>query len=107
VRWPRYQRLIKAEPTLLFFRGEFLEDAMRRQRVTEAEVLAAMRQQGFGQPSEVDAVVFETEGSLSVLKDHAGSAEALKRLGVSTRHRSGRRLAADRYDGREPGDDSS
>lgn len=82
VRWPWYQHLIKAQPTLLFFRGEYLRDAMRRQRVTEAEILAAMRQQGVSRPDAVQAVVIETEGSLSILSDHADSCEALAKFGV-------------------------
>lgn len=82
VRWPSYQRVIKARPTLLLYRGEYLSDAMRRQRVTEDEILAAMRQQGVAEPAKVDAVVLETEGSLSVLRQGADSAEQLAQFGV-------------------------
>ncbi len=63
----RFQRLIKAEPTLLFFQGRALSAMLSRERVTEEEVFAAIREQGFGNPSEVGAVVLETDGSFSVL----------------------------------------
>ena len=43
VRSPRFQSFIKAEPTLLVHRGRFLEGAMRVQRITREEVLAAVR----------------------------------------------------------------
>lgn len=89
VRSERYKRLIKSQPTLLFFQGEYLVDAMRRQRVTEAEVLAAMRGQGIAQPSEVDAIVIETEGSLSVLQRNAGTRGSLEASGVDVRHAMG------------------
>ena len=82
VRFPPYQRLLKAQPTLVFFRGEFLVDAMKQQRITEAQILAAMRQQGICEPAQVDAVVLETEGSLSVLKNSAASQQELGELGV-------------------------
>jgi uncharacterized membrane protein YcaP (DUF421 family) len=82
VRWPGYQRLLKAQPTLVFFRGRPLEAAMRRQRLTHDEVLAAIREQGFTHPEQIDAVVLETEGSLSVLKSDAASPQALARVGV-------------------------
>lgn len=82
VRIDWYRRMIKSQPTLLYFDGNFLADALRKQRVTQEEVIAAMRQQGFTEPSEVDAVVIETEGSLSVLGKNAASAEALERVGV-------------------------
>lgn len=83
VRSNWYQWLLKAQPSLIFFRGEFLDQAMKEQRVTREEVIAAMRQQGIAEPKEVDAVVLETEGSLSVLRDQASSQGSLEALGVS------------------------
>ncbi|GAA4447712.1 DUF421 domain-containing protein [Novipirellula rosea] len=94
VRYPKYQALIKAQPTLIFFQGQFLTDAMQKQRVSQEEVLAAMRQHGAAEPSEVDAVVIETEGSLSVLTKNASSLDALDRVGVSTSGSLGRRKDA-------------
>lgn len=67
VRWPRAQAVVKAEPALLLRRGEMLEAALRRERVTREEVWAAMRAQGVAAADEVEAVVLETDGSLSVL----------------------------------------
>ncbi len=84
VRWRWYQSLLKAQPTLLFFQGRFLRDAMRKQRVSEEEILAAMRTHGVAEPSAVDAVILETEGTLSVLKQHAATRSALSALGVDT-----------------------
>ncbi|MEZ6130205.1 MAG: hypothetical protein R3C59_16085 [Planctomycetaceae bacterium] len=42
----------------------------------------AMRQQGICEQAKVDAVVLETEGSLSVLEDSAASRQELRELGV-------------------------
>ena len=39
-------RLVKSEPVLLVRNGEALPSAMRRARVTEAEVLQAARERG-------------------------------------------------------------
>lgn len=39
-------RVVKAEPTLLFYQGRFLEDAMREQRVVKSEILQAARSTG-------------------------------------------------------------
>lgn len=82
IRFPWFQKLIKAQPTLVYFKGDFLKKAMRQQRLTEAEVLAAMRQHGVTSPNDTDAVVLETEGSLSVLRQGAHSTEQLARLGI-------------------------
>jgi len=59
-------RLVKAESRLLFYRGEFLGDAMKRERVNEGEILQAMRSQGMNH-HDVEAVVLETDGSFSVV----------------------------------------
>ena len=68
VRLPWFKRLIKRKPTLLVHRGEFLDGAMRAQRVTRDEVLAALRSQGVSDAADVAAVVLETDGSLSVIQ---------------------------------------
>jgi len=69
VRSDAVSTLIKAEPALLVRDGALLRDAMRRERVVEAEVLAAIRQEGYATLDEVDAVILETDGSFSVIKD--------------------------------------
>lgn len=68
-RWRPLRRAIKAEPRLLLYRGGFLDDAMRKERVTESEVRQAIRQHGHAAVDEVAWVVLETDGTLSVGKD--------------------------------------
>lgn len=67
VRWGWVRRMITGEPSLLLFRGQYLQGALRRTRLTEAEVRAAVRAQGLSALEEVEAVVLETDGSLSVI----------------------------------------
>ena len=61
-------RLVKAEPTMLHYQGQFLDDAMCRQRVVKAEILQAVRGQGILSMDQVEAVVLETDGGFSVIK---------------------------------------
>jgi uncharacterized membrane protein YcaP (DUF421 family) len=76
VRSRRISALVKAEPALLLFRGRPLEDAMRRERVTHDELLAAVRASGQARLEQVHAVVLETDGGLNVvsMSEHDGSA---------------------------------
>lgn len=74
VRAAAVRRLIRSEPTLLYFRGQFLPLALRRQRVTEAEVYQAVRGSGQGGMEQVEAVVLESDGTLSVVAGGSGSA---------------------------------
>lgn len=79
VRVPWVAGLIKSEPTLLVHEGEFLDQALRAQRVTREEVLSALRSSGVSELSVVHAVVLETDGSMSMLKgqERAGAARTL------------------------------
>ncbi len=67
VRIRAVDRLVKSEPTLLLYRGAFLPRALRRERVTEGEVRAAVRGHGIASLAAVEAVVLETDGSFSVV----------------------------------------
>ena len=71
VRSPRFREIIKSEPALLLRNGEYLRVAMRSERVTEDEIRAAVRASGHADPSQVAAVVLETDGSFSVVSDPA------------------------------------
>lgn len=66
VRSPRFQALIKSDPTLLAHEGRYLDAAMRRQRVTRAEIEAALRDSGLDRIEDASGVVLETDGSISV-----------------------------------------
>ena len=62
----RFELLLNGEPTLLFSNGKFLHRAMKKERVTEEEVRAAIRDQGLTRVEDVDAVVIENDGTLTV-----------------------------------------
>lgn len=64
----RFQALVKSEPRLLLHKGQFLSAAMKDERVTQEEIETAVRQQGIATLGEVEAVVLETDGSFSVVK---------------------------------------
>ena len=68
VRSSAVQALIKSEPSLLLFKGELIDSILKKQRVAEGEVLAAIRLSGHSSLNEVDAVILETDGSFSVIK---------------------------------------
>lgn len=68
VRSTTFGRLVKAEPKLLFYGGQFVTSAMKHERVNQSEVLQAMRSEGATNSEQVMAVVLETDGSFSVIK---------------------------------------
>ena len=68
VRSAGWRRLIKSEPRLLALRGELNAGALREERISAEEVHAALRNAGIGAVSEVEAVVLETDGTISVIE---------------------------------------
>ncbi len=82
-RWVK--RLVTGEPLMLLYRGELLTRALRQARVTQDEVRAALRSSGLGNVSEAHAVILETDGSLSVVKESDSptdsSLEGVRRAG--------------------------
>ncbi len=70
--------VVKSSPSVLLSRGRLLEDRLAAHRVTAGEVRQATRAAGIGGLELVEAVVLETDGSLSVVPSRAtGSGDAL------------------------------
>ncbi len=67
VRWSGFARLVRAEATLLVRNGELCHAAMKRERVTEDEIMTVIRQSSASELADVTAVILETEGSFSVI----------------------------------------
>lgn len=67
LRYDRISNLIKASPTLLTHRGEYLEDAMRKTRISHEEICAVLREHGIAELKEANWVVLETDGKLTVI----------------------------------------
>lgn len=68
VRSDRFERFLKAEPTLLYRDGEMLRESLRRVRVTEREVETIARRRGLPNLDTVSAVILEADGSFSVIE---------------------------------------
>lgn len=71
------------DPVLLMREGEYCREAMKRERVTEADVVAKLREANVLDFSEVRAVVLETTGDVSVL--HGDKLEQSLLAGVDCR----------------------
>lgn len=61
--------LVKSSPSLLVYKGQLLKQAMKKERIDEDEIYAVVRQNGLGTIDEADAVVLETDGSLTLIKN--------------------------------------
>ena len=76
VRVSWVKRLVTGEPILLLYDGELLQASLRKARVTQDEVRSAVRSSGLLRLEAAQAVVLETDGSLSVVKRGEGKGES-------------------------------
>lgn len=68
VRNRRISNLVKSAPALIAYNGELLKKNMLSERIDEDEVWAALREKGYSSLADTGAVVLETDGSLTVIK---------------------------------------
>ena len=68
-RSQRVSDLVKSAPTLMVYRGHLIKANMLKERIDEDEIWAVLRKGGHSTLEEVDAIVLETDGSLSVIKE--------------------------------------
>lgn len=68
---PVMEKAINSSPTLLFYDGVFLEDAMKKEVITREEISAAIRKFRIERIEDVKAVVMELNGEITVVKKTA------------------------------------
>jgi uncharacterized membrane protein YcaP (DUF421 family) len=66
VRWKAFAKMVRSEPTLLARKGEFCNAALRSERVTQDEALGAVRSSGGRGVEDVDFLILESDGTMSV-----------------------------------------
>ena len=65
---PQFSTLILSDPRIVFYQGQFLPDAMRDERLTQQEIECAMRADGINSFDDVEAIVFESDAKLTIIK---------------------------------------
>lgn len=83
VRSDTVKKLIKNEPALLYYNGEYLKDAMDRSRVVKGEIEQSVRNQGYNSLENIEAVILETDGSFSIISKSEKKNKELSIVGLS------------------------
>ena len=68
VRTKAVKELITSNPSLLFYNGDFLHQAMKKERITVEEIYSASRQKGIVVLDEIAMIVLETTGDITIIK---------------------------------------
>lgn len=64
---PHFAHTVLSEPRVVFYQGEFLPEAMRKERLNRQEIECAMRSEGIHDYKDVAAVIFESDAKLTVV----------------------------------------
>lgn len=72
----RLEKLIEGEPELLIENGRVLEKAMKRELLTEQQLLAALRREKIESPEEVSRAYIESDGRITVIPKEKAAASS-------------------------------
>ncbi len=67
VRVKFVKKLVTGKPALLLYKGELLADAMKRERITIEEIYMKARASGITNLNEVEVIVLETTGDITMI----------------------------------------
>ncbi|MBW7572205.1 DUF421 domain-containing protein [Caproiciproducens faecalis] len=65
--FPRFGRLIQGETLMLIYRGKLIRKNVVKAKLTNNEIMEAIREHGVSKIEEVDLAVLEVDGNISVL----------------------------------------
>ncbi len=85
VKFPPFRKLVTSEPALLLFQGKVLHRVLRRERITMDELYSAARRHGYANLSEIDAMIFETTGQITVIGSADKRSDSLKNVRFTDR----------------------
>ncbi len=75
VRVKAFKNIVTISPTLLVYKGKIIQEAMRKERITTEELYLTARLKGYATIEDIDAVVLETTGVMTVIGNLPESGE--------------------------------
>ena len=69
VRIKSFKRLITSQPSMLLYKGELIEENLKKERITIEEITNAVRKKGFSDLNVIDVVILETTGDITAIKN--------------------------------------
>jgi uncharacterized membrane protein YcaP (DUF421 family) len=72
---PKIDKIAEGDAVVLVLHGEVIEDALKKQLITKAELMSAARRQGIDSLNEIDCARLEVGGALSFVLKHPSSDE--------------------------------
>ena len=66
-RFPKFGKIVQGDATMLIYQGKMLKTHMKNVKISEDELMEAVREHGVATVKDVDLAIMEVDGSISVL----------------------------------------
>ena len=64
-----FKKVFSTSPTLLYYKGNFVEKNLHKERLNKDKVISAVRKKGFGNMDDVTAVILEIDATFSIITE--------------------------------------
>lgn len=68
-RFPKFGEIVEGNAIMLVYKGEIIEAHMKKAKITEGELMEAVREHGVASVKDVDLAIMEVDGSISILSN--------------------------------------
>jgi uncharacterized membrane protein YcaP (DUF421 family) len=85
LRSKAFAAVVDGSPSLLYFGGAYSRGAMRAARIAESDLEEAVRAKGLSSLEEVEAIILEAGGAISIVRKSQHPPELVTRLKLETR----------------------
>ena len=68
-QFPKFGKVVEGDATMLVYNGKMIIEHMKKAKISEEELMEAIREHGVATVKEVDLAVLEVDGSISVLSN--------------------------------------
>lgn len=81
VRYKTVKNLITNQPAMLLYKGEVFDEVLKKERITREELFVAARRKGISNLKDIDVIVLETTGDLTIIPNMSSeNAETLRNI---------------------------
>ena len=81
--FPGFSKIVQGSDLLLIYKGQINQNNLNKARITQNELLEAIREHGVSEIREVDLAVLETDGNISIISNEYKHHTVRKRKGRS------------------------
>jgi len=68
-KFPKFGKVVQGDAIMLVYDGKYIESHLKKARITEEEIMEAVREHGVATIEEVNLAIMEVDGSISVLSN--------------------------------------